>query len=244
MIGKSDYSDFYTRPSRYSLFLIDMARNASLTLTICIYENHHKLWTNCLFTDTLDEVKRDREGAIELRSPHIKDFTVALDVKIVGSSFETTLFYVLYQNTTFALQVFNWSGEVVRSIIPLSLNNVLSLLLVDEENNLIICTVKRTVDSKLARDKQASEDFVQNLYSFYVYSDTGDRQNKWTYKSTNRPSMIQSIFVKSFKQRRQSTGAKSTDNTSHAPIFGACLNSKQQLVLLHVPEHAFLLRAF
>ena len=192
----------------------------------------------------MDVVKSDGDGLIELHSPHIKDFTVALDVKIVGTSHKMTQFYVLYQNSVFALQVFNWSGEVVKSIIALNLNNVLSLLLIDEENNPIICTVKRTIDTKQTKDKQVTEDIIENLYSFYVYSDSGDRLHKWTYKSTNRVSMIQSIFVKPFKRRQSAGATKQSDSITHAPIFGACLNSKQQLIMLHVPEHAFLLRAF
>ena len=239
------YNDFFTKPDLCSLFLLDMKKNTNLTLTICIYKNNHKVSTLCLSYESLEETPPDGDVQVELHSPYIKDHTVATCVKVVGLTHKLTQFYVMYHSAPFAVQVFNWNGEMVRGIVDkITLTNVRSIFLVDQEGYLIICTVKRTFDDKQNKDKQPTEYVVQTLYSNYVYSiDDGKRQHKWTYKCTNRDSVLQTL-LKPF-QRSLSVGkVKARDVVGAAPYFGACLNSRQVLMILHVPEHSFLLRAF
>ncbi|KAI6655497.1 hypothetical protein LOD99_1996 [Oopsacas minuta] len=131
-----------------------------------------------------------------LHSPDIKDFPSVLDVKIVGTSYELTYFCVLYKNSLYAVQIFNWRGDVVRAIVPLSLDIGFSLLLVDEEHNLIISNVKRINEGSLASDEE-----VPNLYTNYVYSDDGKMQHKWIYKSSNHGWITQAL-LKPLKRRQ------------------------------------------
>ena len=239
------YNNFFTKPDMCSLFLLDMKKNTNLTLTICIYKNNHKLRTDCLSYEGLEEYEADRDVQVELHSPHIKDHTVATCVKVVGLTHKLTQFYVLYHSAPFAVQVFDWNGEMVRGIVDkINLTDVRSLFLVDQEGHIIICTVKRTSDDKQNKDKQPTEDVFQTLYSNYVYSTyDGKRQHKWTYKCTNRDTVLQTLR-KPFQRRLSAGRSKARDVVGAAPYFGACFNSRQVLMILHVPEHSFLLRAF
>lgn len=234
------YNNFFTKPDTCSLFLIDVKKNTNPTLTVCIYKNNHKLRTDCLSYESLEEVQPDGDVEIVLHSPHIKDHTVATCVKVVGLTHKLTNFFVMYRSSPFAVQVFNWNGEMVRGIVDkVNLTNVRSIFLVDQEGHIIICTVKRTFDHKLNKDKQPTESVVQTRYSNYIYSiDDGKRQHKWTCSS------VLPTLRRPFRRSLSVGGANARNVVSAAPYFGASMNSRQVLMVLHVPEHSFLLRAF
>ena len=230
--------DFYTIHYRNPMFLVDLKRNDKSFLTFCVYLNNHKILTHCYTIDNLSITNHDGIKLIELHSPHIKDFTTALDVKIVGSSHELTQFYVLYKNTPSCVQIFNWSGQVVKAIIQLNLKAGISSFLIDDENNIIISNVENVSDA----NKQ--EVGIQNLYTSYVYSNDGSRQHKWMYKSETCGGILHS-FLKPFNKKPAtvSSGTKITDVT-HNVFFAMCLNSRQNLLMLYSQENSYMLRAF
>eukprot|EP00800_Vazella_pourtalesii_P009467 TRINITY_DN2378_c0_g1_i4.p1 TRINITY_DN2378_c0_g1~~TRINITY_DN2378_c0_g1_i4.p1 ORF type:complete len:500 (+),score=98.07 TRINITY_DN2378_c0_g1_i4:99-1598(+) len=227
--------DFYTIHHRSPMFLLDLKRNDKSILTFCVYQNNHKIITQCYTIDNLKLVYNNKP--IELRSPHIKDFTTALDVKIVGSSYSLTQFYVLYKITTASVQIFNWNGEVVKAIIQLTLGTGISSFLIDDENNIIISNVEKINHTN-------PEVGIQNLYTNYVFSNDGSRQHKWVYKSEIRGGILQS-FLKPFNKKSApvSSGAKTHDVTQNA-FFAMCMNSKQNLLLLYNQEIPYMLRVF
>ena len=214
------------------MFLLDLKRNDKSILTFCVYQNNHKIITQCYTIDNLKIANNYSDKPIELRSPHIKDFTTALDVKIVGSSYVLTQFYVLYRNTPASVQIFNWNGEVVKAIIQLSLKAGISSFLIDDENTITIS------------DTNKPEVGTQNLYTNYVFSNDGSRQHKWAYKSEIRGGILQS-FLKPFNKKSApvSSGSKTHDVTQNA-FFAMCMNSKQNLLLLYNQEIPYMLRVF
>ena len=214
-----------------------LKRNDKSILTCCTYQNNHKILTHCYTVDNLRIANGEGNKLIELHSPHIKDFTTALDVKIVGSSYELTQFYVLYKNTP-CVQIFNWNGQVVKAIIQLKLKAGISSFLIDAENNIIICDVENISDTN------KPEVGIQNLYTSYVYSNDGNRQHKWVYKSKTRGGFFQS-FLKPFNKKPAtvSRGTKVPDVNEYA-FFAMCLNSKHNVFFLYNQENSYMLRAF
>ena len=223
-----------------------------LTMVASIYNDNHTIWTQCISIEKLEPSKVGKKRILRLRSPHIEDHSQAVDLKTVGKSQDKMRFLVLYQNSPYSLQIFNNNGEMVRAIISLNLDKVLSLFLVDKENNLIICTINRGVASK--SEKQES-DLMELLYSFYAFSDTGERLHQWTYKGSNKSvfNKIFRLFSKQIpiKQSRESHGVTlpsyhSAVNLAEIinPVFVAYLNSKQQLIVLFSLETSSLVRAF
>ena len=227
--------DFYMIHYRSPMFLLDLKRNDKSILTFCVYQNNHKIMTQCYTIDNLKLVYNNKP--IELRSPHIKDFTTALDVKIVGSSYSLTQFYVLYKITTASVQIFNWNGEVVKAIIQLTLGTGISSFLIDDENNIIISNVEKINHTN-------PEVGIQNLYTNYVFSNDGSRHHKWVYKSETRGGILQSL-LKPFNKKPAtvSSGAK-IHYVTQSPFFATCMNSKQNLLLLYNQEIPYMLRAF
>ena len=215
-----------------------LKRNDKSILTCCTYQNNHKILTHCYTVDNLRIANGEGNKLIELHSPHIKDFTTALDVKIVGSSYELTQFYVLYKNTPFCVQIFNWNGQVVKAIIQLNLKAGISSFLIDDENNIIICNVENISDTN------KPEVGIQNLYTSYVYSNDGNRQHKWVYKSETRGGFFQS-FLKPFNKKPAtvSRGINVPDVNEYA-FFAMCLNSRQNVFFLYNQENSYMLRAF
>ena len=220
------------------MFLFDLKKNDKSILTSCIYQNNHKILTHSYTIDNLSITNNENNKPIELHSPHIKDFTTALDVKIVGSSYELTQFYILYKDTSSCVQIFNWSGEVVKAIIQLNLRGGISSFLIDDENNIIISNVEKVSDTN------KPEAGIQNLYTNYVFSNDGNRQHKWVYKSETRGGLLQS-FLKPFNKKPAtvSSGSKIHDVTLNA-FFAMCMNSRQNLFVLYNQEISYMLRAF
>ena len=225
-----------------------------LTVVVSIYIDNHVIWTQCISMEKFEPNKVGKKKIITLRSPHIEDQTNAVDLKTVGKSQDKMRFLVLYQNSPYSLQIFNNNGEVVRAIISLNLDKVLSLFLVDQENNLIICTINQGLASKSGKERHES-DLIEHLYSFYVFSDTGERLHQWTCKVSNK-----SIFNKIFGLFSKQIQTKQSPNPHGAylpsyntdvnltegikAVFIAYLNSKQQLIVLFSLETSSLVRAF
>ena len=180
--------------------------------------------------DNLRIANGEANKLIELHSPHIKDFTTALDVKIVGSSYELTQFYVLYKNTPSCVQIFNWNGQVVKAIIQLNLKAGISSFLIDDENNIIICNVENISDTN------KPEVGIQNLYTSHVYSNDGNRQHKRVYKSETRGGFPQS-FLKPFNKKPVTvcSGTKVPDVNEYA-FFAMCINSRQCILPIQSRE--------
>ena len=225
-----------------------------LTIVASIYSDNHVMWTQCISIEKFEPNKVGKKRILRLRSPHIQDHTKAVDLKTVGKSQDKMRFLVLYQNSPYSVQIFNNNGEVVRAIIPLNIDKVLSSFLVDQENNLIICTINQGIASKPGKERQES-DLIEHLYSFYAFSDTGERLHQWSYKVSNKSILnkIFGLFSKQIQTKQSPDAAGAYLPCYHAalvttegmkPVFVAYLNSKQQLVVLFSLETSSLVRAF
>ena len=219
-------------------FLVSLTK-MRLTLLVSIYLSDHAIWTQCFLIEKFEPVILGASKVVNLQSQHIKDHTKAVNLKTLGTSQDSVRFIVLFQKSPFAVQIFNNTGELVRATVPLSIYSVYSVLLVDKENNIIICTIQDTNRFVEAGQEPESTD---HLYSFNIFSDAGEKLHQWTY----RVSAYKSIFHRLFRMPvKQQTSMESLISKSKH-FIDASLNSKQELIVLFssATSSTSLVRAF